>query len=85
MDNSASHRSAFGIPWWIFLLGFLAIAITMNWQEHRAHFLGILPYLFLLACPFMHLFMHHGHGQDQDQNTHEHHNSKTPNNSEVKS
>jgi hypothetical protein len=29
--------------------------------EHRAHLLGILPYLLLLACLLMHLFMHHGH------------------------
>ena len=26
------------------------------------HALGALPYLLLLACPLMHLFMHHGHG-----------------------
>jgi hypothetical protein len=24
--------------------------------------LGVLPFLLLLACPLMHLFMHHGHG-----------------------
>lgn len=30
--------------------------------EHRTHFLGALPYLLVLACPLMHLFMHHGHG-----------------------
>jgi hypothetical protein len=24
--------------------------------------LGILPYLLLLACPLMHVFMHRGHG-----------------------
>ena len=30
--------------------------------EHRAHLFGILPYLLFLACPLMHLFMHHGHG-----------------------
>jgi hypothetical protein len=23
--------------------------------------LGVLPYLLLLACPLMHVFMHHGH------------------------
>ncbi|WP_433705992.1 DUF2933 domain-containing protein [Paraburkholderia sacchari] len=31
-------------------------------SEHRTHFLGALPYLLLLSCPLMHLFMHHGHG-----------------------
>jgi hypothetical protein len=30
--------------------------------EHRAHLFGVLPYLLFLACPLMHLFMHHGHG-----------------------
>lgn len=45
------------------LLGFYA--------EHEAHILGALPYLLLLLCPLMHLFMHGGghgghggHGQD---------------------
>ncbi|MBI3516607.1 MAG: DUF2933 domain-containing protein [Proteobacteria bacterium] len=28
--------------------------------EHTAHVLGALPYLLLLMCPLMHLFMHHG-------------------------
>ncbi len=30
--------------------------------EHLAHVVGVLPYLFLLACPLMHVFMHGGHG-----------------------
>ena len=30
--------------------------------EHTAHLFGALPYLILLACPLMHLFMHRGHG-----------------------
>jgi hypothetical protein len=33
--------------------------------EHTAHVTGALPYLLLLACPLMHLFMHHGHGSHQ--------------------
>jgi hypothetical protein len=40
---------------------FLAIAAFFLWEEHRAHLLGILPYLLLAACPIVHLFMHHGH------------------------
>ena len=31
--------------------------------EHRAHLLGWWPYLLLLACPLMHMFMHGGHGE----------------------
>lgn len=30
--------------------------------EHTAHLFGALPYLIILACPLMHIFMHHGHG-----------------------
>ena len=43
-------------------LGFGAIAIVLLWEEHRAHILGAIPYLFLLACPLLHIFMHGGHG-----------------------
>ena len=43
-------------------LGFAAIAIVLLWEEHKAHILGVLPYIFLLACPLMHIFMHGGHG-----------------------
>ena len=44
------------------MLGFLAIGGALLFTEHRAHVLGILPYLLLLACPLMHFFMHGGHG-----------------------
>ena len=39
-----------------------AIAGYFLLSEHRAHFLGALPFLLLLACPLMHVFMHHDHG-----------------------
>lgn len=58
---------------WVFY-GFLAIIGFLLFTEHRAHVLGFLPYLFLLACPLMHLFMHHGHG-GHEQHTH---NQDTP-------
>lgn len=35
--------------------------------EHRAHVIPYLPWLFLAACPLMHVFMHHGHGGHQHQ------------------
>lgn len=44
------------------LYGFLAFAAALLFTEHRAHVLGAAPYLLLLACLLMHLFMHHGHG-----------------------
>ena len=44
------------------LLVFGAIAAYFLLSEHRAHFFGALPFLLLLACPLMHVFMHRGHG-----------------------
>lgn len=38
--------------------------------DHWAHVLGVLPYLVLLACPLMHIFMHREHG-DHHKNPHE--------------
>ena len=46
------------------LIGFLIIAGALLFTEHRAHVLGLLIWLPLLACPLMHMFMHgdgHGH------------------------
>ena len=42
----------------------VALAVTGFYlaTEHTAHLLGVLPYLFVLACPLMHVFMHRGHG-----------------------
>lgn len=54
----------------VVLLAFLAIAAFFLWTEHRAHLLGALPYLLLLGCVFMHLFMHRGHGHGGNHNQH---------------
>ena len=51
-------RSRYGVG----LVVFGAVAAYFLLSEHRAHFLGALPFLFLLACPLMHAFMHRGHG-----------------------
>lgn len=50
---------------WV-LIGFLLIAGFFLLTEHRAHLLGVLPFILLAACPLMHLFMHHGHDHDGD-------------------
>lgn len=52
------------IPVWLGACLFLAMALFLLWEEHRAHILGAIPYLLLLACPVVHLFMHRGHGHD---------------------
>ncbi|WP_036488648.1 DUF2933 domain-containing protein [Myxosarcina sp. GI1] len=49
-------------PSGIALLVFLGIAAFFLVAEHWVHIIPVLPWLLLLACPFMHLFMHGGHG-----------------------
>lgn len=39
-----------------------AVAAYFLLAEHWAHVAGALPFLLVLACPLMHLFMHGGHG-----------------------
>jgi len=73
----------FRLPIWLGACLFSAIAVFFLWEEHQAHFLGALPYVLLLACPFMHLFMHHGHGhghghghsEESEHEAHSHHGS----------
>ncbi|MBA3024371.1 MAG: DUF2933 domain-containing protein [Gammaproteobacteria bacterium] len=62
-----SHPAPRGYNW--VLIAFLAIAAFFLFAEHRAHLLGALPYLLLLACPLMHLF-HHGHGSHGSHGEH---------------
>ncbi len=73
MSDTTPHHAAQGPPgrrepWrWAFqlsLIGFLAIAGFFLWTEHRAHLLGALPFLLLLACPLLHLLHHGRHGGD---------------------
>lgn len=60
--RSSTERESFGIPVWLGLCVFIAIAAFFLVTEHRAHVLGALPYALLLLCPIIHLFMHRGHG-----------------------
>ncbi len=59
-------------PFWrspagLTLLVALAVGSFFLVTEHTAHLLGALPYLLLLACPLMHVFMHRGHGHQHGQ------------------
>jgi len=58
-DSGASP----GRRWRWALLGFLAIGLFYLLSEHRAHTLGVLPFLIVLACPLLHYFHHAGHGR----------------------
>lgn len=66
--SQAPVRAGRGRTWWIFA-GLAAIALFLLVLEHRAHVIGWLPWLILLACPLMHFFMHgggHGHRHRRD-------------------
>lgn len=66
------------LPMWLGLCFFLAIAAFFLWEEHRAHILGVLPYVLLLLCPILHLFMHRGHGGQAGHSGHEDHSHTRP-------
>jgi hypothetical protein len=55
---------------WVGAVLLAAIAVFFLWGEHRVHLLGALPWLLLLACPLIHLFMHRGHGHGHDHGGH---------------
>ncbi len=63
MSSTSSPQGFFGSRAGFVCLALLAIAGFYLLTEHRAHLFGVLPYLLLLACPLMHVFMHRGgHG-----------------------
>lgn len=46
---------------WVVTLALAGLGIYL-FATHAGHILTALPYLLLLTCPLMHLFMHRGHG-----------------------
>jgi hypothetical protein len=65
----------------------VCLAAVAYWlfTYHSQHLLGWLPYLIILLCPLMHIFMHGGHSHGghgghndldtQNQANHQHHHS----------
>jgi hypothetical protein len=67
MDHKRRNRSGgFLSRANIALAGFLVIAAFFLLTEHRAHLFGLLPWLLILLCPLMHLFMHGGHNHGEN-------------------
>ncbi|WP_410498852.1 DUF2933 domain-containing protein [Chitinibacter sp. S2-10] len=64
-----------------YAMGLIVIGAAAGYfllTEHLAHVLGALPVLLLLACPLMHIFMHHGHGGHQHHHHDEPESKKSP-------
>ena len=68
--HDSEPRRFWGSRYAVGLLVFGAIAMFFLLSEHRAHFFSALPFLLLLVCPLMHVFMHHGHGGHADDLAH---------------
>lgn len=70
--NDYSKHERHGLSDWLFsrtgAVTALAIAILafLIYTGHSAHLLGALPFLLILACPLMHIFMHGGHRHSHD-------------------
>ena len=56
----ATKRRSFSKP--VILIALAAVVAFLVLNGHGYHLLSLAPLLILLACPFMHMFMHHGHG-----------------------
>lgn len=63
-EHPEERRRAASLPrvWmWVPCLLILVAAAPFI-LEHRIHALGLLPYVVLLACPLIHVYMHGRHG-----------------------
>ena len=56
-------------------IGLIGAVLYFLLTEHRAHFIYALPFLILLLCPVMHIFMHRGHGDHGNHGGHANHDS----------
>jgi hypothetical protein len=67
MTSHEHHEHRGGLKDWLLsrtgiaILLVVAVLAFLIYTEHTAHLLGAIPYLLLLACPLMHIFMHRGH------------------------
>ncbi len=67
------HHEQKGIDWYrIGTWGAVAIMGYYLITEHQAHVIQYLPFLLILACPLMHMFMHGGHGGHGGHGHHKH-------------
>ncbi len=56
----------------ILVVGIILAGGYFLWATYREQLFGYWPYLILLLCPLMHIFMHRGHG---GHGNHKDHNS----------
>ena len=62
MQQSTGNRAAWRSPAMVASAMLIQIIAFYVLREHWSHVVGAWPYLLLLLCPLMHVFMHRGHG-----------------------
>ena len=70
---SKSKKNFWPSPNGLAATGLIGAALYFLLTEHRAHFIYALPFLILLLCPVMHIFMHRGHGGHGNHDGHADH------------
>jgi hypothetical protein len=67
-EHSNQSKEKRTSPGWykLGLWGAISIIGYFLITEHQAHIVQFLPYLLLLACPLMHIFMHSEHESHSD-------------------
>jgi hypothetical protein len=61
------HDSFWNRPQGMAALSLIGAVTFFLLTEHRAHFFQWLPFLILMLCPLMHIFMHGRHGHNHER------------------
>ncbi|APR67168.1 hypothetical protein CN03_09615 [Thalassolituus oleivorans] len=64
-------------------MGLIASVTYFLLMEHRQHLFLYLPFIIILLCPLMHIFMHGGHGGHDDHAEHDEQGEGSGNESEA--
>ena len=58
MDQQHTRPSFWKTPFGTVATLIAVVASVYLWIAHKDHFLALLPFAILVACPLMHVFMH---------------------------
>ena len=70
----SKSKSVTNLLAWIGAAGLVAVLL----KDHALHVTRVLPFLFLMACPLLHVFHHGGHASHGGERTHTAHEPPHP-------